>query len=79
MTLDELEDLALAATPGPWEVNGQNLRSLHPALSRAGGSGNLMYCDGSGWEHDGDPAYIAAVSPDVVLALIGRVRELEAK
>jgi uncharacterized small protein (DUF1192 family) len=69
--LDQLRDLAQAATPGPWRVEAQghapqqvarvnNLEVAPPA------SVELAHCAT-------DAAYIAAVSPDVVLGLIDEV------
>jgi len=72
--LDQLRDLAKAATPGPWRVEAQghawqevarvnNLEVAPPA------SVELAHCAD-------DAAYIAAVSPDVVLGLIAEVERL---
>lgn len=69
--LDQLRALARAATPGPWRVEAQghawqevarvnNLEVAPPA------SVELAHCAT-------DAAYIAAVSPDVVLGLIDEV------
>lgn len=60
--LDELERLAKAAAPGPWE---QNEGCVHDAL------GDCVTLDTS------SGAYIAAANPETVLALVKRVRELE--
>jgi hypothetical protein len=72
--LDRLEELAKAATPGPWlNIDG----------------GIEAYVNGNSWSivHDDeeeyilpsrtDAAYIAAASPDVVLDLIARARQGE--
>lgn len=65
MTLDALERLAWAATPGPWENAG-------PAVWPEGRHRQIGYC----WLLP-DAAYIAAADPDTVKALIARIRELE--
>lgn len=72
--LDQLRALAQAATPGPWRVEAQghapqqvarvnNLEVAPPD------SVELAHCAT-------DAAYIAAVSPDVVLGLIAEVERL---
>jgi len=72
--LDQLRALAHAATPGPWRVEAQghawqevarvnNLEVAPPD------SVELAHCAD-------DAAYIAAVSPDVVLGLIAEVERL---
>jgi len=72
--LDQLRALARAATPGPWRVEAQghawqevarvnNLEVAPPD------SVELAHCAD-------DAAYIAAVSPDVVLGLIAEVERL---
>ena len=74
--LNQLRDLAQAATPGPWRVEAQghaeqevarvnNLEVAPPD------SVELAHCAT-------DAAYIAAVSPDVVLGLIDEVDKLRA-
>jgi len=71
---NQLRDLAKAATPGPWRVEAQghaphevarvnNLEVAPPD------SAELAHCAD-------DAAYIAAVSPDVVLGLIAEVERL---
>lgn len=72
--LNQLRDLAKAATPGPWRVEAQghapqqvarvnNLEVAPPD------SVELAHCAT-------DAAYIAAVSPDVVIALLAEVDRL---
>jgi len=72
--LNQLRDLAKAATPGPWRVEAQghaphevarvnNLEVAPPD------SVELAHCAD-------DAAYIAAVSPDVVIALLAEVDRL---
>jgi len=71
---NQLRDLAKAATPGPWRVEAQghaphevarvnNLEVAPPD------SVELAHCAD-------DAAYIAAVSPDVVIALLAEVDRL---
>lgn len=84
-SLSELERLARAATPGPWHItqcipeNGKFYDS-HPlvATSPDDDGRRIAACDGVLRTHE-NAAYIAAASPDVVLALISRIRELEAE
>jgi hypothetical protein len=71
--LTRLEELANAATPGPWRaVDGAGRGEK--ALTTASGAwfGNID--DGSESRNAADAAYIAAASPDVVLALVAEVR-----
>ena len=78
MTLDELERLARAATPGPWHVQDSNSwRRI--GTDRIDGA---VVCP-INQRHDGHPDlgarrddldYIAACSPDVVLKLIETLR-----
>jgi hypothetical protein len=64
--LDELERLARAATPGPWSAESQ-FRVKHRRGYRA-------WDDVAQTMTSDDSAYIAALSPEVVLALIDVVR-----
>lgn len=85
--LDELQRIAEAATRGPWRVeSGSPKQDIGSVLTTAPIDQN--------WAAPGatviaishvfyprlasDWAHIAASSPDVVLALIARIRELEA-
>jgi len=74
--LEALEELALAASAGPWEVEFGDLGSYiffskQPTRRMA----EITYRNNPNDENDA--SFIAAASPDVVLALIKRVRELE--
>ena len=71
LSLDELAALARAATPGPWSVARYNVVTLQPYE----GHNNVVAhgCD------QPDARYIAAVYPEVVLALILRVQALAAE
>lgn len=67
MTDQELRRLAEAATPGPWKWTAkQRVSEMNTGRSVA----DLRYRNG-----DADAAYIAAISPDVLLGLL---REKEA-
>lgn len=69
--LDELERLARAASRGPWEwYAGTTL--LSP-------DAQVLAIDLPEFICDEDKAYLAAANPDAVLALIARVRGLEAE
>lgn len=83
--LDALEKLALAATPGPWtqthfQCGDGDIQFEYFSLS---GSGGFAIVEGTGdfgapyGGNPNDPPYIAAASPDMVLALIRRIRELQ--
>lgn len=63
--LEELEKLALAATPGPW-------RARFDEVLDANDYSLLM----GGWfRRDADAAFIAALNPETVLRLIEQLRE----
>jgi hypothetical protein len=83
--LDRLEQLARAATPGPWQVDRVN----HDGCARVCDGtclGSHADCDAivtaDGFDHlganDSNPDYIAAASPDVVLSLLAELRKLRA-
>ena len=72
--LDQLRALAQAATPGPWRVEARGHASQEVARVNnlevaPPDSVELAHCAT-------DAAYIAAVSPDVVLALLSEVELL---
>lgn len=75
--LSRLESLAREATPGEWETPADKPWRVY--------SGDVLIAVASGMTHpsdqvyaDANAAYIAAANPAAVLALIERVRELEA-
>lgn len=74
--LDEFEAKAKAATPGLWEVGaGGSMRtfvSIH-------GDDRCIADIKVSLNDDRDAAYIASMHPGPTLALIERIRELEAK
>ena len=71
--LTELEQLAKAATPGPWR------QSEHEHLKdciMTHGSNPVIYCDEVPIMELKDAAFIAAANPQVILRLIELVREM---
>ncbi|HCO02682.1 MAG TPA: hypothetical protein DIT48_04825 [Actinobacteria bacterium] len=73
---EELRELAERATPGPWT------QDAHDDTYLTSPTGHLFW-DGEGlglrWPNDADAAYIAAVSPSVVLSLLDRLRAIEGR
>ena len=81
MTTDaELRALAEAATPGPWRHSGATVWAPVSPDDPTDYSGEAVaYVPTLGDEFDADDAaYIAAMSPDVALALIDRLKRAEA-
>lgn len=88
-TLKELVELAKAATPGPWKALGTTAKPC-PIVAAYGEHGYQIHDmqrvsrdDPDVWRHmkdiyQKDAAYIAAASPDVIIALGARVEELAA-
>jgi len=92
MNLDELEKLAKAATPGPWcfPENMKWMRQIfrqvdvdkveHPRSGcpdHALATVHLQYCKDHSYPWEENARFIAACSPNVILALVARVKELE--
>ncbi len=83
--LSTLRSLAEAATPGPWEAQITKSRKccgiFHPYPEPVKGEfeGEHVILEGSSYLDAKDAAFIAACSPDVILALIGEVEELRAR
>lgn len=78
INLDKLEQLARAATPGPWkwhESYGSTALYKGNTEDTVLGAVPCGYENSSVYISDPDAAYIAAVSPDSVLALIEQLRE----
>jgi len=75
MTLAELESLARAATPGPWTVDHSDSWFVsarqHPNFG-------ICMLDGLLERRPANAAYIAALSPERVLALLAVVKAAEA-
>jgi len=84
MNLDDLGRIGRAATPGPWRAAGTLVigacRRCGKNPCRHGGSFGLVQALGQcvGDDLVPDTTYIAAASPDVVLALIAVARAAEA-
>lgn len=74
LNLDELEQAAKAATPGPWRR-----QAFHSDGSRNGidDSDGGVVCASYGHKRDKDFDFIAAANPRVVLELVCRLREAE--
>ncbi|GAB6857978.1 hypothetical protein [Microbacterium xylanilyticum] len=94
VNLDELETLAHAATAGPWRWTDHRVPDLLGRAGDPGTyEYEREVIEAAHWGDCGcrsactlelnirpqDRAYIASVNPATVLALIGRVRELEAR
>lgn len=82
--LDALEKAALAATPGPWARDPLKLGTLGD-VSRADGTALAQVFQTrptrgaqDNQERQDTAHYIALCSPETVLALVRRIRELEA-
>lgn len=83
MTAEEithLRTLAQAATPGPWAIERSTARHDSRVLVKASAPSQALARIGGdslrAIESDALAAYIAAVSPDVVLALLAEVERL---
>ena len=80
-TLEIVDALAMAATPGPWIADGCRIESEADAPPPRGGGfpqpAMTIYDEGGHNKHDA--AYIAAVSPDVWLAASAEIRDLRAE
>lgn len=79
MTNEELRQLAMKATPGPWwvdrspEADGQDAFIAYGDPSDRTAQYDLL----ERYNVDTDYAYIAAVDPQTVLRLLDRIDELE--
>lgn len=60
-----LRELALAATPGPWRVQGTCIRDCSPGIDSIA---TMQVSSQPNW--DADAQFIAACSPDVVIDLL---------
>ena len=72
----ELRRLAEAATPGPWSLTDGDpaINGQHWSIRRRGVPG--IRISGFTYGFNGDAAYIAAASPDVVLGLLDRLAHM---
>lgn len=81
MTAPDLRALAEAATPGPWQANvlgSEGYAVVGDTGRRFAGDrvrlGHIARCGHESWEIDkANAAYIAAASPDVILALLDEI------
>lgn len=74
-TLNDLEEKAKKATPGPWKESGMDICAPKASTFLSGGL-KLVVGDAD-YLNEEDQSYIAACSPDTVLALITALREAE--
>lgn len=77
--LDKLEEIAKAATPGPWSSSAAAPIDGWPdciAIAATAGRQKIYASPGSTFPA-ADAKHIAAASPDVVLALVADARKLE--
>lgn len=74
----ELRRLAEAATPGPWHFcRDKDDCAMVTVAPGADCSTERSFIAVAAWADNDDAAYIAALSPDVVLGLLDRILELE--
>lgn len=80
--LDELERLALAATPGPWAVDalqiGARFNIELPDGSEAVAMSQQLVGDRLSVQRGANADFIAAANPQTVLALISQLRAAQA-
>jgi hypothetical protein len=76
INLDALEQLARAATPGPWHAV-QGVKPNERAVTNRNGAWFAELCDGSTRANDADAAFIAAANPAAVIELVQRLRAAE--
>ena len=77
--LEQLEQLAQAATPGPWKKGSyQSTADSVYATDNKVVASMISACYKRP-EQEANAAFIAVCSPDVILALVNRIRELEAQ
>lgn len=68
--LDKLKELAQKATPGPWYQGTCNTKCVYPHKLGSGGPVINSLCCCIGANDENNAAYLVAISPDVLLALI---------
>ena len=73
LNLDELERLAKAATPGPWEMRATEWSRYAVQKSQP----DWGAVADTSISHESDMAFISAANPAVVLELVRRLREAE--
>lgn len=74
MDLNELEKLALNATPGPWETDGYRFYYVNSDGERSDQWGEFKHDDSF---HQSDAEFIVAANPTTVLHLIQQIRQLD--
>jgi hypothetical protein len=82
MTLAELESLARAATPGTWaHHSSESVRICDDAHDSVAGCRTIVEAEVIGYEREqsvANAAYIAALSPERVLAMIAVIEAAKA-
>lgn len=77
MNLDDIEKKAKAATPGPWANKWSSNYPFYVDVRKPAPSLSKHDAERPTYWRVQDAEYIAAVSPDVVLKLIERLRDAE--
>jgi hypothetical protein len=78
--LEALKQVALVATPGPWEATPSgNVLSDVPAMDEFGPTAGRRFALRCSPSWHPDAKFIAAVNPAVILELIARLEHLERK
>lgn len=76
LDLAKLEEVALAATPGPWEATGGNVTNWHDHTYEMEWMSNGQGCiDGTNANYRADAIHIATFDPPTVLRLIAELKE----
>lgn len=75
MDIEQLRELAQAATPGPW-TKGTYESEYAEAFERFGVHGPDGTQIVAVWENSADADYITAINPVVLLALLDMVEEM---
>ena len=70
-TLNELEALAKAATPGPWETNKADI--ISNVIEVIANNGYVSVCDADPY----DALFIAHANPQTILQMIALIRQME--
>ena len=70
MNLSELEALAKAATPGPWETNKEDI--ISNVMEVIANNGYVSVCDADPY----DALFIAHANPQTILQMIALIRQI---
>lgn len=73
MNLSELEQLAKAATPGPWAIGDDSNDAVWCVMS---GRDCVATCSTETGLHIADATFIAAANPETILRLIELLRDM---